>query len=197
MTLARAVAARALSEWSEPEEPAAAAEPPSTQPPPSDLAAGLSPGQAALANLLRAEATYLRAPTCKAPTCKPIDPALLFTRLAATVRDCIALEARLTAGTPATARATSLLLRADPRRATLREAFRHVTENHPDRTELLRETTTRLDDQLAADAAQIIDPATIFFAICEELAIVIDFSTLPDEYLDFAPEPCATPPPED
>jgi hypothetical protein len=195
MTLARAVAAKALTEWSEPEEPPQAAEPRSNQPP--QPAPESNPGLAARAALLGTEGSYLRAPTCKSPTCKSVDPALLFTRLAATVRACIALEARLAAGTPATARATSLLLRADPRRAPLRDVFRQITQDHPDRATLLREITTRLDEELAADAAQIIDQATILFAICEELAIEIDFAALPDEYLDLIAEPPATPPPDD
>jgi hypothetical protein len=178
MQLARAAAAKTLAEWAEPEQPPTA-EPLSNQP---------------------AEPLSEPAPTPKrtastAPR-KPTDPALLFTRLVAAVRDCIALEARLAAATtPAAARAASLQLRADPRRAPLRDAFRLVTENHPDRPELLRETTARLDEELAADETQSIDAPTLFFDICEELGIEIDFANLPDEYLDFAPEPHATSPP--
>jgi hypothetical protein len=188
MQLARAAAAKALAEWAEPEQPPTA-EPQSDQP-------------TALPNQ-PAEPPPEPAPTPKrtagsAATRKPTDPALLFTRLVAAVRDCIALEARLAAATsPAAARALSLQLRADPRRAHLRDAFRLVTENHPDRAELLRETTTRLDEELAADEGRSIDPPTLFFAICEELGIEIDFATLPDQYLDFAPELHATSPPED
>jgi hypothetical protein len=184
MQLARAVAAKALADWAEPEQPQAADPEP-------------SPGLAAVFALLGTAEPDLRAPTCNAPTCKPVDPALLFTRLAATVRDCIALEARLAAGAPASPRAAALFRRADSRRAPLREAFRRVTKDHPDRTELLREASTRLDEELAADPAQSTNATSLFFALCEELAIVIDFATLPDEYLDFAPDPQAPPPPED
>jgi hypothetical protein len=178
MQLARAAAAKTLAEWAEPEQ-SPTAEPLSNQPaePPSEPAPAPK----------RATSTALR---------KPTDPAQLFTRLVAAVRDCIALEARFAAATtPAAARAASLQLRADPRRAPLRDAFRLVTENHPDRAELLRETTARLDEELTADEDQSIDAPTLFFAICEELGIEIDFATLPDEYLDFAPELRATSPP--
>jgi hypothetical protein len=198
MALAHAVAARALTDWSEPEQPPAAeplydqqpAEPLSEpQPAPSDRTPEPNTNRAPS---LRAPTPYLRAPTCK-----PVDPALLFTRLAATVRDCIALEARLAAGTPPTARVKSLLLHADPRRAPLRDILRRVTEKHPDRPELLKQATIHLDEELAADAAQITDQATILFAICQELAIEIDFATLPDAYLDLILNSPDTPPPDD
>src|ERR1700733_5676626 len=90
-------------------------------------------------------------------TYKPTDPAVLFTRLAATVRDCIALEAPLVAGPGPRPRATSPQPRADPRRAPVREAFRDAIKNHPDRAELQRETTTRLDEELTADPDKTID----------------------------------------
>jgi hypothetical protein len=134
---------------------------------------------------------------------KPTDPALLFTRLAATVRDCIALESRLAAAAAGTR--GPLLPRADPRRAPLREALRHATKNHPGHAELLRDTATLLDEQLAADPDQTIDPAALLGAICDEFGITINFATLPDEYLFAAtgtpeqgedtPDPRATSPP--
>jgi hypothetical protein len=191
MQLARAAAVRALAGASEPEVPPTDSRPP-------------SPTEPAPATAPRAATTYFRAPTLKAPTCKPIDPALLFTRLAACVRASIALEARLTAGTPRTA---SLALRADPRRAPLQDAFHRITASHPERATLRREATTRLDEQLAADSNQAIDLPTLLFGICDDLAIEIDFATLPDKILnlipdeppgdddDDAPDPRATSPP--
>jgi hypothetical protein len=186
MQLARAVAARALTDWTEPPEQAA----PESEPTPApDVPARAAPS-------LRTTGATLRAPTCKS-----IDPALLFTRLAATVRDCIALEARLAAGPAPTSRTLSLALRADPRATPLREIFNKVTENHPDRAALRRDIAARVDQTLAADPGQTIEPPEIFFTICDELGIDIDLAILPDKYLDFItgptapPEPCATSPP--
>jgi hypothetical protein len=186
MQLARAVAARALTDWTEPPEQAA----PESEPTPApDVPARAAPS-------LRTTGATLRAPSCKS-----IDPALLFTRLAATVRDCIALEARLAAGPAPTPRALSRTLRADPRRTRLRETFNQITKHHPDRTELMRDITTRLDEALAADPTQTTQPPEIFFTICDQIGIDIDLATLPDEYLDFItdptnpPDPCATSPP--
>ena len=139
----------------------------------------------------RAHAPPRRAASYLAGTAsyKQIDPAVLFTRLAAVVRDCIALEARLTAGTGATARAITLQLRADPRRAPVREAFRDAIKNHPDRAELSRETTTRLDEQLAADPDQTIGLGNLLFDICNELGIEVDLATVPDEFLTSYSDP--------
>jgi len=189
MQLARAVAARALSDWQEPEAAAFVAAP---EPSPAP----------------QGQPTHIRTPSCKTPSCKPVDPALLFTRLAAAVRECIALEARLAGGTQAASRAPAPLRGADPRRAPLRDIFRLVTKNHPDRAALLRETTNRVDEELAADAGQTTQAPSIFFAICEEFGIEIDFATLPDLYLNalcdgidpeddvtVTPEPRATSPP--
>ncbi len=66
----------------------------------------------------------------------------------------------------------------------------------------------RVDEALAADPDRTTPPTEIFAAICDELAIEIDFSILPSEYIDFLaelpnpdandtqiPDPCATSPP--
>ncbi len=182
MQLARAVAARALTDWAEPEEPAATAEPPSNNAPKAQSNTAPEPptDPAPAAPRLR-----IAGPTLRAPSCKPVCPALLFTRLAATVRDCITLEARLTAG-PARAPPARP---ADPRRAALHETFRYVTESGPDSAERLRDTTARLDQTLAADPNQTIAPPEIFATICEDLGLDIDLATLPDEYLDLITGP--------
>jgi hypothetical protein len=115
------------------------------------------------------------------------------------VRDCIALESRLTTATLSTSRAATL--RADPRSTPLQDALRNATENHPDRAALRREITTRLDEALAADPDQTLDLPTIFFSICEDLNLEIDLATLPDEIIGLdtnptdAPDPRATSPP--
>jgi hypothetical protein len=182
MQLARAAAARTLTNWAEPEQPPAA----QTQSIPMS-ATHSDPEAAPQSNPAPTRGTTGHAtPTA---SYKPTDPAVLFTRLAAVVRDCVALEARLTAGTGATTRAVSLQLRADPRRAPVREAFRQAIENHPDRAELLRETTTRLDEQLANDPDQTIGLGNLLFDICNELGIEVDLATVPDEFLTSYSEP--------
>jgi hypothetical protein len=177
MQLARAAAARTLVNWAKPEE-SAAAETPSIllAEPQSDPETAPHPNPA----LTQRRAFCQGASTASH---KSIDPALLFTRLAAVVRDCIALEARLTAGNGSTSRAVTLQLRADPRRAPVREAFRDAIKNHPDRADLLRETTTRLDEQLTNDPDQTIGLGNLLFDICNELGIEVDLATVPDEFL--------------
>ena len=177
MQLARAAAARTLTDWAKPEPPPAAEPPPiSATEPQSDSETAPHPD---------------RAPTPRyaAASYKPINPAVLFTRFAATVRDCIALEARLAAGPGGTSRAITLQLRADPRRAPVREAFREAIKNHPDRADLQRETTTRLDEVLAADPDQTITLGNLLFDICNELGIEVDLATVPDEFLTSYSEP--------
>jgi hypothetical protein len=174
MQLARRAASIALANWAEPEESPAAEPPPEPAPEPP------------AAKPLRAAGLSVRALACKSS-----DPALIFTRLVASVRDCIALEVRLAAGPATTNRGTTLALRADPRRAPLRDIFHRITEHHPDRTELVRETTARIDEDLAADPDRILDLSNIFFGICENLGIEPDLATLPDEFLGFTYEPPA------
>ena len=183
MQLARAAATRALTDLADPEAPQAAAPqftqaaaPPQPPEPPSLLAA--EPHQAR-ATAPRASAIRIASPT-------HIDPALLFTRLAAVVRDCIALEARLAAGLTNT-RATStraLPREADPRRAPLRAILDLATQNHPARAALNRDITARLEEHLQADPFQTINPAQILDAICDEFGVDLDLANISDDHLD-------------
>jgi hypothetical protein len=180
MDLARTVAAKARDAWAQPEElpePESATEPsPETEvAPPIRLAQAARPP--------RINTLYVRAASCKSG-----DPALVFTRLAACVRASIALEARVAAGLTPIGRATSPTLRNDPRRAPLRDVFRRITQHHPDRAELVRETTDRIDEDLQADPARTLDLSRIFFSICEDLEIEVDLATLPDAFLGLAPD---------
>ena len=204
MQLARAAATRALTDLADPEAPQAAAPqftqaaaPPQPPEPPSLLAA--EPHQAR-ATAPRASAIRIASPT-------HIDPALLFTRLAAVVRDCIALEARLAAGLTNT-RATStraLPREADPRRAPLRAILDLATQNHPARAALNRDITARLEEHLQADPFQTINPAQILDAICDEFGVDLDLANIADDHLDVlcgtkedpnhTPDPRATSPP--
>jgi len=195
MQLARAAAARALADWAEPEAPAPA-DPPITQPAEPQAERETAP------HTNPAPRRPASRPATPAPH-KPTDPAVLFTRLAATVRDCIALEARLSAGATATPRDRTRP--ADPRRTLLNDALRKATKNHPDSAGLMREATTRLDEQLAADPDQTIHPGRLFFDLCEELGIEPDYAKLPDAIIFGAygpadqdedePDPRATSPP--
>jgi hypothetical protein len=183
MQLARAAAARTLTNWAQPEPPSA--------PEPSSIPAADPQSHPETAPHRNRAPTPHRAAT----SYKPTDPAVLFTRFAAVVRDCISLEVRLTAGANTTPRAATLQLRADPRRAPLREAFRDAIKNHPDRADLQRETTTRLDEQLTNDPDQTIDLGRLFFTICDELGIEPDLAQLPDKFLTWACEPTNAPDP--
>ena len=123
---------------------------------------------------------------------------MLFTRLAATVRACIALESRLAAGATTTRTIAATLL-ADPRRDLLHRAFEHLTKHRPDRAKILRETNLRIDAELTADPDRTMTAAGILFAMCEEIGLEINFATMPDEYIGMAPHeaphPRATSPP--
>jgi hypothetical protein len=177
MQLARAAAARTLANLAEPEQPQAA-ETQSIQ-----AAATHSDQEAAPQSNPASTRRHATARTPSTASYKPIDPALLFTRLAAIVRDCIALEARLTAGARPTTRATSPQPPADPRRTQVCELFDRVIENHPDRPELRLETTTRLDAKLAADPHQTLGVGNFFFDICDELGIELDYPSLSHELM--------------
>ena len=195
MRLARAAAARTLADWAEPEAP------PSAEPPLANAA------ESPMAKTAEPPANPAAAPRRSTATAshKPTDPAVLFTRLAATVRDCIALEARLSAGIGAAVAPRTRTLRADPRRTPVREAIGASLGNHPDRAEFLREATTRLDEHIAADPGQAIDGADLLVDLCEELGIEINLARLPDKYLfaltrtidddEAPPTPRATSPP--
>ena len=181
MQLARAAAARTLDSWAEPQpEPESAPAPapqanhqtePQTEP--NATPAPHHPAQNA----------------SQAPTYRPTDPAVLFTRLAATVRDCIALESRIAAGTADTGKKTlTATLRADPRRAPLHEAFAFITKSLPESAQRLREATGRVDENLTDDPDQTVQPLLLLEAIANELGIDINWSKLPDKYF-FQPIP--------
>jgi hypothetical protein len=201
MQLARLAAARAFADEAEREQSRASVPQPdnAADPPPDTIAEPLSIHAAEPPSPVtpqpRAPATYLRAPSCK-----PIDPALLFIRLSAMVRDCLALERLLADGvTGHIPRPIAAAPPADPRREELREAFRLVTENRPGGADLLREATACLDEQLANDPDQTRDIPDLFFSICDAAGIVIDLAKMADDYratgADHRIDPRATSPP--
>jgi len=207
MQLARAAAARALAESAEPQQSPATAEPEPMQPaepesiqpaePESIQPAEPESIQSPELQLIQWQRLYAqsaepqfpqllasRRATSHSTTSKPTDPATLFTRLAAVVRDCIALEARLAAGIAAARPSTrASALHADPRRVPLRDALRFVIKNHPDRADLTSDANSRLDAELLDDPDQTIEPGELLSTICNSLGIEIDYATLPDEYL--------------
>jgi hypothetical protein len=91
----------------------------------------------------------------------------------------------------------------------VREIIRISTVKHPDGAAIFREASARLDEHLAADPGQAVDPTDIIDALCDEFGIEIDFAQLPDALLyafsgpppdcdidqDFDPDPHATYPP--
>jgi hypothetical protein len=184
MDLARLAAARARTELTDPDTQSPATEPAPTEPAETQTETAL------VATLRKAIKSYARPPSDKPPTCKPLSAAQIFIRLTAAIRACVALEARLAAGTAGTTRPP-----ADPRRTDLRDAFHLVTKNHPARTDLIRAATARLDEELAADPNQTLDVRALLFIIADAVGIDIDLATLPDKYLGFPPDPRATSPP--
>ena len=205
MQLARAAAARALAESAEPQQPPATAEPEPMQPaePESIQPAEPESIQSPELQLIQWQRLYAQSAEPQFPQLpqppamprraasrpattfsKPTDPATLFTRLAAVVRDCITLEARLAAGIAAARPSTrASALHADPRRVPLRDALRFVIKNHPDRADLTSDANSRLDAELLDDPDQTIEPGELLSTICNSLGIEIDYATLPDEYL--------------
>jgi hypothetical protein len=183
MQLARAAAARALTDSAEPEPPPAA-EPQPTQAAESQPLQAAEPLSLPDAAPHSTRETAPRPPTIRIASPRQIDPALLFTRLAAVVRDCITLEARLAAAATDRRGPHPLTPRADPRRAPLREILDLATQNHPGRAALNREITTRLEEHLAADPYHTVNPAQILDAICDEFAIDLDLAKISDGHLD-------------
>ncbi|HEX4259930.1 MAG TPA: hypothetical protein VHY76_02420 [Acetobacteraceae bacterium] len=123
------------------------------------------------------------------------NPGLVFARLAHSVRQTIALEARIAAGGETPRRTPPPP--PDPRRAVLQRAFRDAAGSGPNGapgTSFRREVDERIEDELAADPGGHLPLYDILAAICDDLGITLDHSRLPDEVLDFSeiePDPDA------
>ncbi|HEX4262559.1 MAG TPA: hypothetical protein VHY76_15790, partial [Acetobacteraceae bacterium] len=147
------------------------------------------------------------APAAPAHTPKRTDPGLVFARLAHSVRQTIALEARIAAGTE-----TRTFGRPppppDPRRALLREALHGAAEprsgprsgpGRADASGFRREIDERIDDELAADPAGDIAIEDLLVIIARDLGVTLDYSRLSDAVIgmtDAEPEPEPEPDPE-
>jgi hypothetical protein len=171
MQLARATAAKALADLAEPDPPEAAED--------VEAAAQSEP----LATELPVKTTPRSAPARSSASSRKADAVTSFIRLAAAIRELIALEAGLAAGPTTKSGIISPALRADRRRPFLQEAIRQVTEHHSDRTALRRAMNTRSDEILEADPDQTKTLPKIFFPLCEELGIEPDTSKLSDEII--------------
>jgi hypothetical protein len=180
MQLARATAARALADLAQPETPEEAEE---LAPEPQSEPLAAEPPEAAPAATPRRASPRPPGTTSR----KLTDPVQAFIRLAAAICELIALEANLAAGPALPPGLASAALRADPRRAPLREAFRELTENSPDRAALRRETAARCDQELAADPDQTRTLWEIFHPICEAFGIEINMARLSDEIIGLDP----------
>ena len=176
MQLARATAAKALADLAQPDPQEDPAEPPNLESEPAPQPAQSAPPRRTAAK------------PQGAPKTKPTDQVQAFLRLATAVCECIALEARLSAG-PATTRRDMIspALRADPRRDPLIKAFREATEHAENRGALRYEFAFRLDQDLTADPEKILTLPELFIPLCEELEFQPDPAKLPDEILGMCP----------
>ncbi len=129
----------------------------------------------------------------------------IFNRCATTVRQLIALEAKIAAdgfarpARPNSARsdtarpdaartsngarpnvAARIALATDPRRQLLRRALEHSVADR----EIRRIIHDRIDQDLLADPDAALSPATLLVDICDDFKLKIDFARLPDEILD-------------
>lgn len=126
------------------------------------------------------------------------DPSLTFTRATSSVRQAIALEARIVAGIVPTSRPNAVPARAhsfDLRRTLLRQTLHQALDAEPDRSvrnELRREIDERIEQDLCEDPEAAISACDIFIAISEDLGLRIDPSRLPSELLGL--EPPSVPP---
>ncbi len=112
------------------------------------------------------------------------DPALVFARLAGTVRQCIALEARLAAGPLPAPRGRAAPRPYDPRRDEVRRVVHLAAKAdgiHP--AALRREIEERLDAELDADPDGETEIEDITGAILEDLGLGRNLAKQPDEVL--------------
>jgi hypothetical protein len=121
------------------------------------------------------------------------DPFTLFTRLAKTVRDTIALKAKIAGAVTAPESPAAAKTRKDPRRpfiaAELEKAVK--TSDYPaiDRPALKREIDARLTDALAADPDCEVRGGEFVMTICDEFGLAYDIAQFPDELLLLPGEP--------
>jgi hypothetical protein len=130
------------------------------------------------------------------------DPSLAFARATRAVRQAIALEIRVAAeaaprhnpaGDLARSAPARLAVPApDPRRPALRQALHKLAAAEPERAaraQLRRHIDERIEEELLADPDGDLPLGEAFAAICDELGLNFDASTLSDEFLAIPPTP--------
>jgi hypothetical protein len=142
-----------------------------------------------LAELAAARALQDAQPEAGAPE-KPrrtTDPSLLFTRLARTVRDTIAMKARIAANIILPVSPEAAKTRKDPRRPFIAAEFDRAvaTSDYPkiDRPALRREIDDRLTEALAADPDCLVAGGEFVMTICKEFGLDFDIAQFADELL--------------
>jgi hypothetical protein len=186
MQLARAAAARTLTNWAESEPPAPSTE--ATQTPsspaasPNAAAETAPPKNATPKNATPAPQRQAGRSGCQ--SYKPIDPALLFTRLAAIVRDCIAIETRLAASAPQPASIPHTPQQpADAQHRAPREAPAPIRNNNPNRVTLLSQTSAHLDQERPKNPTPPLELSDLLAALCQQQGITLNGSKRQPEFL--------------
>ena len=124
------------------------------------------------------------------------DQITLFTRLATTVRQAIALEARLTAGPSASPRASRATIHdarptrdanpdpyADPRLEVIARVLDDATKNHPRRRTIHETCVRRILECLTQDPNYEFPAEAILVAISDEVGIEVNYGKLSDKTL--------------
>ncbi len=115
------------------------------------------------------------------------DPTLVFTRLARTVRDTIALKVKISASIAPAESPAALKTRKDPRRPFIAAEFDRAvaTSNYPkiDRPALRREMDDRLTEALAADPDCQVAGGEFVMTICNEFGLEFEVKEFADELL--------------
>jgi len=134
----------------------------------------------------RAAVEAQQPPSEDTPKQRRPDPALLFIRLSAMVRACIAQHARLAAGkipaAPRTRRPTSPP-GSDPRRHPISAFLHDAIEDSPKpkevRAEIHKQVEPIIDEYLASDPAMVHAGAGAVIEICQEFDIPYDPARMP------------------
>jgi len=115
------------------------------------------------------------------------DPALVFTRLARTVRDTIALKVKISATIVPAESPEAAKTRKDPRRPFIAAEFDRAvaTSDYPkiDRPALRREIDDRLTEALAADPDYQVAGGEFVMTICNEFGLEFEVAKFADELL--------------